>query len=98
MFVAANELLYGIAERDDQKGAGTTVPRYLFTAGGRAYHATALHRDNAISLYSRAAEGPLTGQQWLAAKLAEEQQELGNYTAERRGTSFPTWDGSLSGG
>src|SRR4051794_1337902 len=76
MFLEANRLMYDLSVGGDRKDAGTKIPSYVFTSAGKAYHATALNGEDAIFLYSQAVEGRLSGQQWLAAKLAEEQQEL----------------------
>ena len=75
-FEKANQVLFKLSESGDRKEAGSKIPSYVFTAAGKAYHATALGHKDAISLYSHAAEGRLSGAQWLAAKLAEEQEQL----------------------
>jgi tetratricopeptide (TPR) repeat protein len=51
------------------------VPLYLFSPAGKAYHHTALSPESGIDLYQEA-YGLSTSQQWLAAKLATEQQKL----------------------
>ncbi|HEU4392141.1 MAG TPA: tetratricopeptide repeat protein [Solirubrobacterales bacterium] len=52
------------------------LPRYLQAGVGRAYHATFLS-DEGVHQYSRLADQPLSGQQWLAGELATEQVRLG---------------------
>ena len=56
--------------------AGRTVPTYLFSEAGLAYHmAGAGNTEAALEHYSRASLGPFNGAQWLGAKLVEEQEE-----------------------
>lgn len=61
----------------DRSAAGDTVPSYLFTLAGRAYHQVYNDNENGVRLYAQAARGQFSGFQWLAGVLAEEQQELG---------------------
>ena len=64
--------------------AGKTIPTYLFSDAGRAYHlAGSGNIDTALELYNRIASGIgaeknlLTGTQWLAGKLRNEQEQTG---------------------
>ena len=63
---------------DYHETAGRTVPTYLFSEAGLAYHlAGAGNAEAALEHYSRASLGPFNGAQWLGAKLVEEQEETG---------------------
>ncbi|MDF0599149.1 tetratricopeptide repeat protein [Psychromarinibacter sp. C21-152] len=63
---------------DFRETAGRTVPTYLFSEAGLAYHlAGAGKTEAALEHYSRASLGPFNGAQWLGAKLVEEQEETG---------------------
>ncbi|HEX6375318.1 MAG TPA: tetratricopeptide repeat protein [Allosphingosinicella sp.] len=74
---AAHDILRQASEADDAC-AGRSVPSYLFTEGGKAYHSAALGDfDTAFRHYGQAAVGPVDGRQWLAAKFATEQEEAG---------------------
>ena len=76
--VTVHRALIALGAEGDETRAGSSIPGYLFTKAGRAYHLAALGEPNeALALYGKAAEGPLTGAQWLASKLAEEQEEAG---------------------
>lgn len=58
--------------------AGRTVPTYLFSEAGLAYHlAGAGDTDAALEHYSRASLGPFNGAQWLGARFVEEQEQTG---------------------
>ena len=72
----ANQILYDLSQHGDRREAGSRIPGYVFTPAGKAFHATALDLEGAISLYSKALDGHLSGEQWLAAKLAEEQERF----------------------
>ena len=75
---AAHSVLMRHGEEEDRALAGSVIPGYLFTDAGHAYHKAALGKtDEAFALYARAAAGPLSGAQWLASKLAEEQEARG---------------------
>ncbi len=74
----AHRLLATLATEGDRALAGSRIPAYLFTPAGKAYHLAGTgDLQQALSLYGRATSGPLTGAQWLAARLASEQEELG---------------------
>ncbi|MCF3974818.1 tetratricopeptide repeat protein [Paracoccus salsus] len=63
---------------DAGETAGRTVPTYLFSEAGIAYHlAGAGDTEAALEHYSRASLGPFNGAQWLGAKFVEEQEETG---------------------
>jgi tetratricopeptide (TPR) repeat protein len=84
LLIAAHTQLLDIARHGDRAKARTTLPGYLFTDAGQAYHLAALGCiDEALPLYSRAAQSPLSGAQWLAGKLATEQVTAGVISADR---------------
>ncbi len=63
---------------DFRETAGRTVPTYLFSEAGLAYHlAGAGNTEAALEYYSRASRGSFNGAQWLGAKFVEEQEETG---------------------
>ncbi|MBR7918267.1 tetratricopeptide repeat protein [Burkholderia vietnamiensis] len=75
---AAHDRLLSIGQNADVSLGGDTVPRYLFSKGGMAYHKAAIGlTDEALRLYAQAAIGPLSGDQWLASHLASEQETDG---------------------
>ena len=75
---AAHNALMRHGEEGDRALAGSVIPGYLFTEAGQAYHKAALGKtDEAFALYARAAAGALSGAQWLAARLADEQETRG---------------------
>ena len=51
-------------------------PRYLREAAGRAYHGVFVDAPGALEEYGAIGEGPRSGQQWLASRLATEQVDL----------------------
>ncbi len=66
------------AKADFHETAGRTVPTYLFSEAGIAYHLAGAGKvEAALDHYSRASRGPFNGAQWLGAKLVEEQEETG---------------------
>lgn len=72
---ATHELLVSIARYGDRAEARTRIPSYLFTEAGEAYHLAELGEvQAALPLYSAAAMEPLSGRQWLAGRLATEQE------------------------
>jgi tetratricopeptide (TPR) repeat protein len=73
----AHETLLALADEADPAGAGETVPSYLFTGAGRAYHKAAIDPEEGLHEYATAYRSHLTGEQWLLARLAVEQQERG---------------------
>lgn len=70
-------LLLSIAEADPDSPKLGETPRYLIAGPGRAYHGAFLKKPWALQSYSEVADAPLTGQQWLASRLVEEQVSLG---------------------
>ena len=75
---AAHHTLLKLGDEGDHSLAGSVIPGYLFTNAGKAYHKAALGMtDEALALYARASAGSLTGAQWLASKLADEQEARG---------------------
>jgi|GEM_PF-7064620 len=86
---AAHRALLALGAESDHALAGSVIPAYLFTDAGRAYHSAAIgEREEALALYGKAAKGPLTGAQWLASKLAIEQEDRGILPAGRIETMF----------
>ena len=86
---SAHESLIRLAAEGDRSLASISIPGYLFTNAGAAYHKAALGNvEEAISLYSKASEGPLNGAQWLASKLVEEQEAEGVLPSNRVETDF----------
>jgi tetratricopeptide (TPR) repeat protein len=69
--------LLGIADAVAHSKFDGAVPRYLASEVGRAYHGAFLASSVALRAYSRIAEEPKSGEQWLAGQLAEEQIRLG---------------------
>ena len=68
-------LLLGQVEENRAK-AGSEIPSYLFTEAGKAYHLAGAGKiSEALHHYSNASRGPFSGAQWLAAKLATEQEK-----------------------
>jgi tetratricopeptide (TPR) repeat protein len=63
-------------------GALGELPRYLREGAGAAYHGVFADGEGSLAKYSEAADGPLSGQQWLASELAMEQVELGVVPAD----------------
>ena len=86
---AVNTALIHHGDEGDPALAGSVIPGYLFTDAGKAYHKAALGiTDEALMLYAKASAGPLTGAQWLASKLADEQEARGALPADSIETIF----------
>ena len=87
---AVHGYLAELGKKDDLRDqAGRTVPTYLFSEAGIAYHlAGAGHPEDALEHYSRASLGPFNGAQWLGAKLVEEQEQTGVIPEGRIETTF----------
>lgn len=81
LFYQCHDFLEKIAEAYDPKDFIEEVPSYLMSPVGRAYHRTALSPNEGLALYQMLSTGPLN-QQWLAARLATEQQEQGILSPE----------------
>ncbi|MFI4996299.1 MAG: tetratricopeptide repeat protein [Hyphomicrobiales bacterium] len=85
----AHGALIRLGAEGDPASAGSVIPGYLFTDGGRAYHLAATgDQEQALALYSGSARGPLSGAQWLASKLADEQEARGVLPRGRTETMF----------
>jgi tetratricopeptide (TPR) repeat protein len=69
--------LFELGKDGDRKLAGDIIPSYLFTDAGQAYHAAGQGNvPEALAHYADAAKAKrLTGAQWLASQLAQEQEE-----------------------
>lgn len=76
LFKAANILLLDYGKSSPEE-AGKTVPRYLFTQTGLAYHRVALDKAASLHLYIEAFKETLDSERWLASKLASLQQQTG---------------------
>ena len=76
---SVHRYLADLGEKTDLRGeAGRTIPTYLFSEAGLAYHlAGSGNTSAALEHYSRAAQGPFNGAQWLGAKLVKEQEQTG---------------------
>src|SRR5436305_2021082 len=86
---SVNTALIHHGDEGDPALAGSVIPGYLFTDAGKAYHKAALGiTDEALMLYAKASAGPLTGAQWLASKLADEQEARGALPADSIETIF----------
>jgi len=87
---SVHRYLMGLGSRADLRHeAGRTVPTYLFSEAGLAYH-LAGSGDTAAALehYGRASLGPFNGAQWLGAKLVEEQEQTGAIPRAQIETTF----------
>ncbi len=76
-----NSVLLGIANNAHPSNAGTTVPTYLTSKAGIAYHTAVLDSKEALIHYADAYTGHNTGEQWLLGELAGEQQRFGIISA-----------------
>jgi tetratricopeptide (TPR) repeat protein len=74
---ASHRLLLSLATASADEQLEMEVPRYLRNPTGQAYHTAFLAPAEALPKYAAIAMEPLTGQLWLARKLAREQQDLG---------------------
>ncbi len=74
-FVRANTLMLAL-----NTGEGS-LPEYLLTAAGQAYHHCNLSPKEGLEAYRRTFSTGNAGQQWLTAKFSEEQQEVGILSA-----------------
>ena len=77
LFSAAHSLLFEISVTGDPKCAGESIPRYLLSGVGKAFHKSASSAVDGLKLYMEAASRELDGTQWLLGRLAIEQQEQG---------------------
>jgi tetratricopeptide (TPR) repeat protein len=75
---AAHQFLLTLSDSESGKWTVGALPRYLFTHAGIAYHAAGSgDKARAFKHYGMAGFGPLSGRQWLALKLFEEQSSEG---------------------
>lgn len=80
---AAHRALLNVGLTGDPAKARTELPSYLFTDGGQAFHHAALgDTQAALDLYAKAGRQTLSGAQWLAGRLAEEQVRAGTVPPE----------------
>ncbi|MGE6314543.1 tetratricopeptide repeat protein, partial [Shewanella baltica] len=84
----AHQTLFDIAIKGDVKSAGKTIPRYLVSGIGRAYHKSPSSPKEGLEYYSQAANKLADGSQWLLGKLAIEQQSRGILPASAIEPSF----------
>jgi tetratricopeptide (TPR) repeat protein len=68
--------LLRLSDSTELQAAVENIPRYLTVGPGKAYHSAFIDAQAGLAEYSRIALAGLPGQQWLATKLAREQQEL----------------------
>ncbi len=68
--------LLELATPGGSDGFDGEFPRYLREGPGRAYHGVFVNAPGALQEYGAIAEGPRSGQQWLASRLATEQVDL----------------------
>ncbi len=73
----AHKLLFDISLNGDIECAGKTIPRYLLSDVGRAFHKSPMNPEEGLALYSVAANKVTSGSQWLLGRLAIAQQERG---------------------
>jgi tetratricopeptide (TPR) repeat protein len=74
---AAHRVLLGLAAAREDEITGIEVPRYLRRPVGHAYHTAFFLPTAALFEYAALAREALTGETWLAAELAREQQAIG---------------------
>jgi tetratricopeptide (TPR) repeat protein len=85
----AHSRLLDYAINGDPELAGTAIPSYLFTNGGKAYHSAASgDAQAAYEHYANAGVKDSGGRQWLAAKLSSEQMQEGVIDSNRVETLF----------
>ncbi len=77
LFRAAHGRLLEVSRSPALREQFSEIPRYLLEGTGRAYHSSALNPAVGLLRYSDVAVSDARGQQWLAARLAREQQTLG---------------------
>ncbi|WP_341681221.1 hypothetical protein [Sphingopyxis sp.] len=74
----AHEIMLDLVKTAPPEAAGDVIPNYIYTLAGKAYHqAGAGKTDDALSTYEQAAKLPYGGVQWLATRLASEQERFG---------------------
>lgn len=86
---AVHGFLLSVGRNGDRQKAGSDIPSYLFTGAGAAYHLAGAGRvDQALEAYGDVSRGRVTGEQWLGARLAQEQERTGVIPAGRIETTF----------
>jgi tetratricopeptide (TPR) repeat protein len=81
--------LLNIGLSGEDRSAGSTIPSYLFTSAGRAYHsAYSGDQDSALGYYREAAVADYSGAQWLASQFAVEQSAAGVISADETETLY----------
>jgi tetratricopeptide (TPR) repeat protein len=65
-----------LASSSDAQALVGEIPLYLTTGPGKAYHSAFINLEAGLAEYSLIALTKLSGQQWLATKLAREQQDF----------------------
>ncbi len=83
-----HSLLFDISVNGDINLAGDTIPRYLLSDIGRAYHKSPLSPEQGLEFYANAASKSFSGSQWLIGRLAVDQQERGILPTEAIEPSF----------
>jgi tetratricopeptide (TPR) repeat protein len=71
-----HERLLALTDEDAAAAFDDELPRYLTHGAGHAYHATFLSAAG-VREYARLTDQPLSGQLWLADRLAREQVDYG---------------------
>ena len=80
----AHEFLLAKTTQLKAELAGSIIPNYLYTLAGRAYHAAGAGQiSEALQEYERVSLRDFNSEQWLAARLADEQSRLGVIPADR---------------
>ena len=75
--VRLHSTLEELSRQADPAKAGDTIPTYLISPAGLAYHTTVSDQQRGLNLYRKAYTGRHTGEQWLLGVLAQEQQSRG---------------------
>jgi tetratricopeptide (TPR) repeat protein len=73
---ATHARLLKLASSPDAQVRVGEIPLYLTTGPGKAYHSAFINLEAGLAEYSLIALTKLSGQQWLATKLAREQQDF----------------------
>ena len=72
-----HRLLFSIATSEAPRDENREIPAYLSMPAGIAYHQSVLDQKAGLAIYAQSFNSELTGDQWLLARLATEQQLLG---------------------
>ena len=73
----AHSLLFNISLEGKVECAGETIPRYLLSGVGRAYHKSPIQAKEGLKFYAETALTLTSGSHWLLGKLAIAQQAKG---------------------